>query len=168
MLRDGNGPSVLSRFERDVLERPGITHALVLIGVNDLGRLHRGKDETMQARQEMLAELQSAWRQLAERAHKRGICLFAGTLTAYGRSRIYQPGPDNEADRQVLNTWLRQTDVVDGVADFDAAVRDPNAPAQLLAAYDSGDHLHLSPAGYRAMAAAIPLERLGQCRWQQR
>jgi lysophospholipase L1-like esterase len=167
MLRDGNGPSVLSRFDHDVLERPGITHALMLIGVNDLGRLHRGKVETMQARQEMVAELESAWRQLAERAHKRGICLIAGTVTPYGSSRIYQPGPDNEADRQVLNTWLRETDVVDGVADFDAAVRDPEAPAQLLAAFDSGDHLHLSPAGYRAMAAAIPLERLGQCRWQQ-
>jgi lysophospholipase L1-like esterase len=27
----------------------------------------------------------------------------------------------------------------------------------MLPAYDSGDHLHPSPAGYRAMAAAIPL-----------
>jgi len=27
----------------------------------------------------------------------------------------------------------------------------------IMPAYDSGDHIHLSPAGYRAMANAIPL-----------
>jgi lysophospholipase L1-like esterase len=168
MLRDGNGTNLLSRFERDVLERPGVTHALVLIGVNDLGRLHRNRDETLQARQAMLTELQSAWRQLAARAHARGVCLIAGTVTPYGMSRLYQPGPANEADRQALNAWLRDAEMLDGVADFDTAVRDPDAPERLHAAYDSGDHLHLSPAGYRAMAAAIPLDQLAQCRWRQR
>jgi lysophospholipase L1-like esterase len=167
MLREGNGPGLLSRFERDVLERPGVTHALVLIGVNDLGRLHRSKDETVQAREGMLAELQSGWRQLAAAAHARGVCLIAGTMTPYRDSRLYQPGPANEVDRQRLNTWLRTTETVDGVADFDAAVRDSGAPERLQASYDSGDHLHLSPAGYRAMAAAVPLDRLGQCRWRQ-
>ena len=45
----------------------------------------------------------------------------------------------------------------DGVVDFDRAVRDPARPDRLLATYDSGDHLHPSMAGYKAMAAAIPL-----------
>ena len=45
----------------------------------------------------------------------------------------------------------------DGVIDFDAAVRDPASPLQLLPAYDSGDHLHPNDAGYQAMAAAINL-----------
>jgi lysophospholipase L1-like esterase len=43
------------------------------------------------------------------------------------------------------------------VIDFDAVVRDPQHPDQLLPAYDCGDHLHPSPAGYKAMAEAIPL-----------
>jgi hypothetical protein len=30
----------------------------------------------------------------------------------------------------------------------------------VLAAYDSGDHLHPNDAGYRALAAALPLEML--------
>jgi lysophospholipase L1-like esterase len=30
----------------------------------------------------------------------------------------------------------------------------------MLAAYDSGDHLHPGDAGYRAMAAAVPLDAL--------
>jgi lysophospholipase L1-like esterase len=167
MLREGNGPSLLSRFERDVLERPGITHAVVLIGVNDLGRLRKGSEENPQTRQAMLAELQAGWRQLAQQAHGRGVCLIAGTLTPYGSSRLYRPGPGNEADRQALNAWLRGADFIDGVADFDAAVRDPKAPERLQAVFDSGDGLHLSPAGLRAMAEAVPLERLGSCRWRQ-
>jgi lysophospholipase L1-like esterase len=46
------------------------------------------------------------------------------------------------------------------VVDFDAATRDPAHPERLKAEYDSGDLLHPSPAGYRAMAAAIPLSIL--------
>jgi lysophospholipase L1-like esterase len=36
-------------------------------------------------------------------------------------------------------------------------VRDPHQPDHLLPALDCGDHLHPSPAGYRAMGEAIPL-----------
>jgi lysophospholipase L1-like esterase len=50
--------------------------------------------------------------------------------------------------------------VFDGLADFDAAVRDPADPESMRAVYDSGDHLHPSDAGYAAMAAAVPLARL--------
>lgn len=166
MLADGNGPRLLARFRHDVLERPGVTHALVLVGVNDLGVQHRGKHDTPQARARMLAELEDGWRALAAQAHARGVCLIAGTLTPYGDSRIYHPTPDNEADRQQLNAWLRASELFDGLADFDAAVRDPAAPDHLRAAFDSGDHLHLSPAGYWVMAGAVPLERLAGCRWR--
>lgn len=166
MLRDENGPNLLSRFERDVLDRPGVTHALVLVGVNDLGRLHKGGEETAQTRQAMLAGMQAGWRQLAQQAHARGVCLLAGTLTPYGSSRLYTPSADNEADRQALNDWLRGADFVDGLADFDAAVRDPAAPSRLADAFDSGDGLHLSPAGYRAMADAVPVAALTACRWR--
>jgi lysophospholipase L1-like esterase len=43
------------------------------------------------------------------------------------------------------------------VIDFDAAMRDAASTNRLRAAYDSGDHLHLNPAGYQAMAGAIDL-----------
>jgi lysophospholipase L1-like esterase len=164
MLLDGTGPNLLSRFERDVLARPGVTHALVLIGVNDMGHLLRDGQDTPAAREAMLLALQAGWRDLAARAHARGVCLIAGTITPYVGGRIYKPQPHNEADRVALNDWLRGSPLFDGVADFDAAVRDPAASDRLLAAYDSGDGLHLSPAGYSAMANAIPLARLRPCR----
>lgn len=165
MLQDDTGPNLLSRFERDVLARPGVTHALVLIGVNDMGHLLRAGRDTPEARQAMMAELQAGWRTLASQAHARGVCLIAGTITPYTGGRTYKPQPHNEADRLALNDWLRGSDLFDGVADFDAAVRDPAAVDRLQKAYDSGDSLHLSAAGYRAMAGAVPLKRLAGCRW---
>lgn len=41
--------------------------------------------------------------------------------------------------------------------DFEAALRDPAAPDRLDPKYDSGDHLHPSDAGYKAMGDAIRL-----------
>jgi len=40
--------------------------------------------------------------------------------------------------------------------DFDRAARDPANPRRLLPAYDTGDHLHLNPTGYQALADAVP------------
>ena len=62
-----------------------------------------------------------------------------------------------EAARQTVNEWFRTNSIYDGVIDFDAIVRDPVTRTNLLPAYDTGDHLHLNPAGYCAMAEAIDL-----------
>jgi lysophospholipase L1-like esterase len=58
----------------------------------------------------------------------------------------------SEAGRQQVNRWIRAQGNFDAVIDFDALVRDPEHPDRLLRAYDCGDHLHPSPAGYKAMA----------------
>jgi hypothetical protein len=46
--------------------------------------------------------------------------------------------------------------VFDGVADFDAALRDPQEPSRVLPAYQA-DPLHPDVAGQRAMADSIDL-----------
>ncbi|MYM66747.1 SGNH/GDSL hydrolase family protein [Pseudoduganella sp. FT55W] len=160
MLRDGLGPNVAARFDRDVTSRAGVTHALVLIGVNDLGGLHRNTPDTPADRQQMLTDLKLAHRQLAERARARGVCLIGATVTPYVGSDYYHPEPENEADRQELNNWIRSSGIFDAVADFDAALRDPGRPDRMKPVYDSGDHLHPSLAGYRALAEAVPLAAL--------
>jgi lysophospholipase L1-like esterase len=163
LLRDGLGPNVVSRFDRDVLARSGVTHVIVLIGVNDLGIQHRNKMDTPEARAELVADLASGYRQVVERAHARGICVIGGTVTPYGGSDYYQPGPDNEKDRLELNQWIRSSGVFDAIADFDAAIRDPAHPERMRPADDIGDHLHPSPQGFRDMAAAVPLDALRRC-----
>jgi len=165
LLRDGLGPNLVSRFERDVLGRAGVSHAVVMIGVNDLGVQHKNKEDSPAARAALLEELQQAHRQLVQAAHARGVCVIGATITPYAGSGYYQPGADNEQDRQTYNRWIRESKVFDGVADFDAALRDPAHPDLIRKAYDSGDGLHPSPAGFRAMANAVPLHSLKTCRF---
>lgn len=162
LLRDGLGPSLVSRFGRDVLDRPGVSHAVVLVGVNDLGGQRRSREDTPAARQRLLDEIKQAHRKLVAQAHEKGICVIGATLTPYGGSGYYQPGPENESDRLALNGWIRESGVFDGVADFDAALRDPAKPNVLRKEYDA-DGLHPSIAGYQAMTEAFPLAALRGC-----
>lgn len=164
LLREGLGPNVVSRFDRDVLSRSGVTHVIVMIGVNDMGILHRNKEDTPVARAQLVSDLESGYRQIVERAHAHGICVIGGTINPYTDSDYYHPGPGNEADRQALNTWIRTSGVFDAVADFDAAMRNPAKPSEMLPELDIGDHLHPSPAGFRAMSDAVPLSSLKICR----
>ena len=166
LLRDGLGPNVISRFDRDVLTRAGVTHAVVMIGVNDLGNLHRNGDEGPQQRARLVADLKLGYRQLAERAHARGICLIGATITPYVGSDYYRPTAANEADRLELNAWIRSSGTFDAVADFDAATRDPAHADRLAPWADFGDALHPGADGQRAMAEAVPLDALRGCRWK--
>lgn len=156
LLREGLGPSLVARFERDVLARTGVTHAVVLIGVNDLGVSHRGRTTTAVSRAALLAELQAGFSDLATRARARGVCLIGATVLPYAGSGYYAPRTENEADRLALNAWLRAPGRFDALLDFDALLRDPARPGHLRADVD-GDGLHPSLAGYRAMADAFPL-----------
>jgi lysophospholipase L1-like esterase len=65
--------------------------------------------------------------------------------------------PEHESARQAVNSWIHTSNAFDAVIDLDTAVRDPADAIRLLSAYDSGDGLHLNPAGYRKMADAIDL-----------
>ncbi|WP_162250714.1 SGNH/GDSL hydrolase family protein [Pelomonas sp. Root1217] len=159
LLRDGLGPNLVSRFDRDVLERTGATHAVVLIGVNDLGVSHRGRPTTPESRAALLAEMKAGFTDLATRARARGVCLIASTVMPYSGSGYYAPQVENEADRQTLNAWLREPGRFDALVDFDALMRDPARPAYLRADVDN-DGLHPSLAGYRVMAEAFPVEVL--------
>ncbi|MBV8037139.1 GDSL-type esterase/lipase family protein [Roseateles sp.] len=159
LLREGLGPSLVSRFDRDVLARTGATHAVVLIGVNDLGVSHRGKPTTAESRAALLAELKAGFTDIATRARARGVCLIVSTVLPYSGSGYYAPQAENEADRQALNAWLREPGRFDALLDFDARLRDPARPSHLRADVDN-DGLHPSLAGYRLMAEAFPVEVL--------
>ena len=163
LLRDGMGESALGRFQRDVLDQPGVASVIVLIGINDISWPGTAFART-QARPS-LAELQAGYRDLAQRAHARGLRILGATLTPFAGALpdtplddYYAPGKD--ALRQQLNAWLRTDGPFDAVIDLDAALRDPADPSTMAAAYDSGDHLHPGDAGNRAMAEAVDLEVL--------
>jgi lysophospholipase L1-like esterase len=97
-------------------------------------------------------------RQIIDRAHQHGIRVFGATLTPYEGADYYST--DGEATRQAVNQWIRTSGAFDGVFDFDAALRDPSHPARFQERFQSGDHLHPSAAGYKAMADAVDLSAL--------
>jgi lysophospholipase L1-like esterase len=160
VLQDGLGPNALARFDRDVLAQPGATQVILLEGVNDLGTLTIKGEVPPAGHEALVARLIGAYRQMMVRAHQRGMRVLGATILPYTGSSYYHPDAQNEADRQRLNAWIREAGHFDAVIDFDAALRDPQDPARLLPAFDSGDHLHPSPDGYRHMAEAIPLSEL--------
>lgn len=157
LLTDGLGPNALARFDRDVIAQPGVKYVIVLEGVNDLGGATRTAEISQAEHDALVARILSAYAQMIERAHAHGLRIFGGTITPYTGSDYYHPGPLSEADRQKINAWIRSAGHFDAYVDFDKAIVDPADPKRMLPTYDSGDHLHPSPAGYRAMANAVPL-----------
>ncbi|MGH9584525.1 MAG: GDSL-type esterase/lipase family protein, partial [Bryobacteraceae bacterium] len=151
------GPNALARFDRDVLAQPGVRYLIVLEGVNDLGILTRAGNVPRSEHNALVHRILSAYSQMIERAHEHGIWAIGATIMPYAGSNYYHPGPSSEADRQAINNWIRAAGHFDAVIDFDKIMRDPAHPNRLLPAYDSGDHLHPSSAGYRVMGDAVPL-----------
>jgi lysophospholipase L1-like esterase len=160
LLTDGLGPNALARLDRDLFARPAAKVMLVLEAINDLGKLSREDVRTPEQHKQLVADLIAAYRQMILRAQGQGVRVIGCTVTPYVGSDYYHPDAASEADRQALNQWIRTSGAFDGVVDFDAVVRDPAHPERMIAAYDSGDHLHPSAAGYKVMANAIKLETL--------
>lgn len=154
VLNDGLGQNALARLDRDILALSGVRWLVVFEGVNDLGTAPAEDQE------DVAADLIAAYEQIAVRAHAHDILVYGATLTPFGGHDYDDPAGHRESARQKINTWIRTSGTFDAVLDFDQAVRDPSNPRRLLPSYDVGDHLHLSPTGYHALANAFPAHLL--------
>jgi lysophospholipase L1-like esterase len=154
------GEAGLARFDRDVLEQPGVKYVIIALGINDI--LFPGSF-IADTERVTADDLISAYRQLVVRAHKKNVRAIGSTMPPVEHATFKDPFFDGfytaekEQVRRNVNTWIRNSHEFDGVIDFDLAVRDPQHPTQLLPAYDSGDHLHVNDAGNIAQADVIPL-----------
>ena len=148
ILHGKDGSNALARLDSDVLVQSRARYLIVLLGINDIGFPGAVTAD----------EIIAGHRQIIDRAHAIGLKVYGGTLTPF---QAYLPGlyytAVGEAQRQEVNQWIRTSKAYDAVIDFDKAIRDPNNPAKILPAYDSGDNLHPNDAGYKAMADAINL-----------
>ncbi|TXS39938.1 SGNH/GDSL hydrolase family protein [Streptomyces sp. OR43] len=143
------GPGGQARFDRDVLSLPGLRTVLVHLGVNDLQQPPSQTDPAL---------VLAGYRQLVLRARDAGLRVIGATIAPFGGWTRWTP--ELETVRQRINAAVRTGRVFDAVADFDAALRDPDHPERLLPAYDSGDGLHPSPSGHAALAAAVDRRHL--------
>jgi len=151
------GINALARFDADVLAQPGVKYLVILEGINDIG--HAGSSapasETVTA-----DDIIVGMKQMIERAHEKGIKVIGCTITPFEGPANITRGywtPEKAKVRDAVNEWIRSGKGYDGFIDFDKAVRDPANPTKVLPAFDSGDQLHPSDAGYDAMGKAIDL-----------
>jgi lysophospholipase L1-like esterase len=157
VLNDGLGPNVLARLDRDVLATSGVDRMLIFEGVNDIGTA----PATDAGQKQVTDDLLFAFEQVVLRAHARDITVYGATITPFGGNTGYDdPDGLRERSRQAVNAVIRRGRLFDEMADFDVAARDPANPRQLNPLYDVGDHLHMNPTGYGALAAAVPLRWL--------
>jgi lysophospholipase L1-like esterase len=163
ILWDLCGPNALARFDRDVLAATGVSHVIIHLGINDImiptSLAAFGKPDY--AAQAVTAqEIVVGLHQLALRARAAGLKVYGATITPFCSNTL--PGictPENEAKRQSVNRWIRTGGAFDAVIDFDAVVREPSDPSRLQTLYDA-DGVHITKAGYEAMANAVPFSIL--------
>lgn len=143
------GRNALARFADDVLSQGDVRTMIVLEGINDIQQTPHQTDPAM---------IISAYRQMIAQAKARGIRIIGATMLPFKGWRVWDE--TLEATRVAVNDWIRTSGEFDAVIDFDKVTRDPADPQRMLAAYDSGDHLHPGDAGYQAMANAVDLSKL--------
>jgi lysophospholipase L1-like esterase len=164
IVSDGQGESALARFDRDVLATPGVAYVIVFEGINDIGAAYsppiQGPMAEYFKRQPgppvSAKDMIAAYRQLIGRAHAQGVKILGATIAPYEGAAY--ASAEGEAQRQLVNAWIRTSSAFDAVLDFDAVLRDPAHPARIRDGLHAGDHLHGSDAGYKAIADSVDLK----------
>lgn len=150
LLSEADGYNALARFDSDVLAVPGVSHVVILEGVNDIGGAARDGQPMLPPQR-----LIGAYRQMIARAHDRGVKVILATILPYKGAGYWSAA--GEATRVAVNDWIRTTKEADGFVDLARAVANPADPARLASPYDVGDALHPNDAGFAVMAAAFDL-----------
>ena len=153
------GLSGENRFDHEV-PTDGADTVIIQQGINDI--IHPVGTEVNVFRPmsdlPSVEELIEGLKTYIYKARQFGYAVYVGTLLPMGGWRT--DAPFRQQMRHAYNDFIRTTDLIDGVIDFDLALRDPENPDRFLPEYDSGDHLHPSKKGYERMAAEIPAKLL--------
>ena len=188
-----SGPAAVDRLDRDVLGLSGLTHVIWLEGINDLGAGYGAaanpvENPVIHSPSNIIA----GYRDVVSRLRARGIKVYGATVVsalglknpAQGWNLTAFPtflatvdnGPVVEANRLILNQFIRTPGNFDGVVDFDAATADPDPAAlgNMNAKYLPNsqftqlpwDYLHPNHAGYNAMGLAIDIAPFAPARNQ--
>ena len=138
------GEAGSQRLAWDVLTQPGATDLIVHIGSNDL-RLGVSGETVI-----------SGFQQTVKQARTRYQKVFGTTILPGGYS------PEQAAQRQIVNTWIREqgSQWFDAIFDFATPLHSLEDEAVLNPAYDSGDGIHPNDEGYRLMAEAVDINQL--------
>lgn len=144
LMSGGWGPTGIDRFERDVLEIPGVHHVIILLGTNDIPGAQYDNSE----------DFINAYKQMIKACHERGISVYGGTITPFGNSEMWY-SELHEKIRTEINEWIMSEDSgFDGFIDFAGVTCYTEDLKTLQTVYDSGDGLHPNSNGYDVMGKA--------------
>lgn len=145
LLADGGvaGVNGVARIDRDAIAQSGVKDIILALGINDIFFLSTA------------TQITTGYQQFVAQAHAVGLRVIGATITPVGG--VAGAAPSMEAVRESVNATIRAGGIFDAYVDFDAAVRNPSHPTQLLPAYNSGDDIHPNAAGYAAMSNSLNL-----------
>ena len=148
VLRGGLGPTGKDRYHRDLFGQEGVKWIILFEAVNDLGGARNGV-ETAQ-------RIIDVYKDIIDEAHQKGIRVYGATITPFKGNNYYSE--DHEKGRKTINEWVRTTNLLDGVIDFDQAVRNPVDPEAMQKEFlFENDWLHFNAKGYETMGNCIDL-----------
>ena len=148
VLGGGLGPAAVNRYQRDLFGQEGVKWIILFEAVNDLGYSRDG----VQTAQRII----DVYKKIIREAHQKGIRVFGATITPFKGNNYYNENYEN--GRSTLNNWIRTTKMLDGVIDFDQAVRNPQDKEAMQQQFlFENDWLHLNATGYETMGSAVDL-----------
>ncbi len=149
VLAGGLGPTGLSRYERDILNQPGVKWAIIYHGVNDIGGVR-----TEQAAIDKANALIEAYKKMISEARERNITIFGATILPFKGNSYYNE--HSEKCRETVNDWIRHSGWYDAVIDFDKVMQSPEDPARLVSTFQN-DGLHPDAEGYLKMGSSVDI-----------
>lgn len=156
---EGYGIAGVTRYPHD-LPTDGADTVIILHGINDI--IHPVGADVNEFRPwsdlPTAEDLIEGFKGYVKLARELGYKVYAGTLMPIDGWRTN--APFRQEIRHAFNDFIRTTDIIDGVIDFDKAIQDTDNQEGMFAEYDSGDHLHPGAKGHHRMAMEIPKELL--------
>lgn len=130
----------------------GSDTVIILQGINDIIHPVGIKKNEFRPWSDMptCQDLIDGLKEYIDYAKSLGMKVYVGTLIPFGGWRTYADFRENI--RLEFNEWIRNCEDLDGVIDFDQALKDEENEHYMKPIYDSGDHLHPSKKGYQKMA----------------
>ena len=148
VLGGGLGPAAVNRYQRDLFSQEGVKWIILFEAVNDLGYARNGEQTANR--------IIDVYKRIIREAHQKGIRVIGATITPFKGNNYYTE--DHEKGRTTINQWIRTTKILDGIIDFDQAVRNPQETIAMQQQFlFENDWLHLNAKGYETMGSCIDL-----------
>lgn len=149
VLSGGLGPTALVRYNRDLFQQEGVKWIVLFEGVNDLG----GYGDAIPKADKII----EVFKTITDQAHELGIFVYGATIMPFKGNNYYSE--NHEEGRQKLNNWIRNGGYLDGVIDFDKAIRNPLDTISMNPDYIyQNDWLHPNAEGHKVMGESVDLD----------